>query len=127
TVSDNLVLLLELVGEDGQRDDVAVLNQLLSVLGGLGIVKERIRVSTIRAVFQEGMPKNVLRRVMLVRPDKGNLSLVLMREGSGTNGTPIRTLKPALRCVAAKIGFHFEELLFSYCSAQVIGCPRRED
>src|SRR5690606_14273602 len=80
TVSDNLVLLLELVGEDGQRDDVAVLNQLLSVLGGLGIVKERIRVSTIRAVFQEGMPKNVLRRVMLVRPDKGNLSLVLMRE-----------------------------------------------
>src|SRR5215216_680772 len=111
-MEDILGLLHQLVGPDGQRVDVFVLDQSLSVLAGFGAVEEAVGVNAVLPSFEHDVAEHVLRVVVPVLPDQRNLLAVHVLESLGRDGPTVGALEPSLRGVSTKVRcFHFGCLL----------------
>jgi hypothetical protein len=113
-VHDRPALLLELVGEDGKHGDVTVLHCLLEVLRLRGVVEVRVGVHTLRAGLEDRVTENVLGLAVDVVVDERDLHAVLMLEGIGKDGPPVRALESSLGCPAAEVSCCDRHLTVSF-------------
>ena len=90
-VNDVRALLLELVCVDGQRRNVAMLDQFLGILPGRSGVERAVGVDTVAALLQIRMTQDVVRRIVHMLPYQRHGCPVAIAEGTRTNGTTVRT------------------------------------
>ena len=108
-VVDYVILLLQLIGKDRHRIDIAMLHHRLSVKSLLSVIEEPLSINSAIAVLKSHMTQDILHTVMLVLPNKRNLHLLcLVLECAFTDGQAISASKPLLSSPATKVRCHFE-------------------
>jgi hypothetical protein len=105
-VRNSLGLLDQAVGEDRERVDVAVLHELLRVLGLGRLVEEPVGVNAFLALLENGMPQNVLRGAVPMLPDERDTLGVLVLEGVGLDNAPVGALQTVLSGPATEVRGH---------------------
>ena len=96
-------ILRQSVRVDGHRVDVAVREEILDVLGSIGLVQITVGVDTIITVLKKGVTENIVRLVVRVLPDERDLTTVVVLEGVVSNNTAIGALQVVLRGVATEV------------------------
>ena len=109
TVIDDVILLLQLIGEDRHRIDITMLHHRLGVNPIFGVIEEPPSINSAFAVLESHMSEDVLNAVVLMLPNKRNLHLLsLVLECAFTDGETISANQTLLSCPTAKVRFHFE-------------------
>jgi hypothetical protein len=108
SVNHQAALLSKTTREDAEAVNIAVLNELLGRGAHLGLVEVGVCVYTFLAILENCVAKDLVRTVVVVRPNERDLHLVLMRERVRSNGSTVRAKNSALRSPTAEICFHFD-------------------
>ena len=104
TMHNVVALLLQLIGENRQRGNVAMSDKLFAHLAKFGIVEQTIAIHAIRLIDQGSLADNGTRCIVTMVPDERNNSTVLMCECILANYSTIRAQKIVLGRPALKIG-----------------------
>ena len=99
-------VLPEMVGVDGQRRNIAVLDGLLGVLPTLGVIEEAVAIHAVLAILQDCVTKHVLRRRMVVLIDQRHLLTIAIGEGIVTDDATIGATKIVTGRVSAEVTLH---------------------
>ena len=104
------ILLLQLIGINRERRDVAMLNQRFRVLAAFGRVERAIRINTFVPVFKKRVTEHTCGLVVLVVPYQRHLSAVTIFESISQDCSAVRATQIVSGCPAAKIEFliHFD-------------------
>ena len=104
SVFDSVADFVELVGIDGERLDVAVLNSLSSLVAAFCVVQISVDPHvSILVTVQEAVAEDVVDGVVAVHPDQGDLSTVEVRERAGSDDAAVTTPDVTLGSEASEV------------------------
>ena len=110
TMNHITVLLLELIGVNGEGLHIAMLHQKLAGSSGFRLIKGAVGIDTVLPVLQQSVSQNIGRVVVLVVPYKRNHFPVTILKGVLADSPPICTYKVVSGSPATKVipQLHFE-------------------
>ena len=101
--------LLQLIGKNRKRPNVAMTNGLFDVFCVFSVVERTVGVNAFVSVLQQRMTKNIIRIGMVVVPNQRNSFTIAVLECIFSNGPSIRTEQIVSSGPATKIIFlHFD-------------------
>ena len=109
-VGNEIALLLELVGEDRQSVDVAVLHRLLHHLAVGGVVEVAVGIHALIPLLQDGVSQNKAGIVVEVVVDKRDFLPVIVLKRTFHDGEAVRASEVSSGCPTAEITrmLHFD-------------------
>ena len=99
------LILLQTIGVDAHRFDIAMGDKFLSVLSQFGVVEEAIGINAFRPILKQSMAKNVRGAIMIVAPYKGNSQPVIVFERIRKNRPSIGALNSSSTRPTLKVRF----------------------
>ena len=121
------VLLFKLIGIDGERLHIAMLNQQLGRLAALRVVEGTIGVHAVLPVFQQGMAQNIERVVVLMVPDQRDGGAVAVGKGVLSDNPAVTADQIISGCPAAAITLRFLHFDLSPPLVSVSLCQREPE
>ena len=104
TMHNVVALLLQLIGENRQRGNIAMSDKLFAHVAEFGVIEQTIAIHAIRLIDQGSLADNGTRCIVTMVPDERNNSTVLMCECILANYSTISAQKIVLGRPALKIG-----------------------
>ena len=103
-VHDIVALLLELIGQNGQRGNVTMGDKLFAHIAEFGVIEQTIAIHAIGLIDQGGLTNHSARCIMTMVPNERNNRSILVGECILSNHSTISAQKIVLRRPALKIG-----------------------
>ena len=102
--SNRRLFLLQLIGENRQRGNIAMSDKLFAHVAEFGVIEQTIAIHAIRLIDQGSLADNGTRCIVTMVPDERNNGTVLMCECILANYSTISAQKIVLGRPALKIG-----------------------
>ena len=98
--------LVEAVGVDRESLDVAVLHELLGVLGARSVVESAVGVNTLIPILEQSVPENVVDGVVPMLPYKRHALAVILLERIMLDSAPVGAGQVVLSGPATEVELH---------------------